>query len=230
MILNFSPLMPPLVERKEIVPGFFAERKTMELYDGFTVNCVEIGFGGPIKILIDEYGHLHLGNLHVGMPWLTGTEGQGANLSNAQGWALRIGGDICAGDIGYFGATSTDGTEVQQIGVRSAGAYPSATVVGAGEPGFDKDNTGSGFIVLHPDVDQAANGNGAHRGNVLIAAHGSGAQGNEILLGTRTGNQNTTWHWKLASDGGLVAMGATGGSMGPGTINAKGYFIDGVAV
>jgi hypothetical protein len=48
-------------------------------------------------------------------------------MNGTVGPSIRTYGDIAAGDFEYFGATSAAGVEVQQIGVRIQGAFPSLT-------------------------------------------------------------------------------------------------------
>lgn len=156
--------------------------------------------GAGLSTYITDYGFLSMGNLHTQFPNLTCNALISTTLCADIGPALRIYGDMVAGDYLYFGASSAAGVEVQQIGTRLSGAFPSATRIGAGEIGFTNDATGSASIDLFPD---SACANCTPSGTMRLRAHGSvgGTDSNQIEFWTRTGVNAESRRWYVNSGG-----------------------------
>jgi hypothetical protein len=173
---------------------------TQNFGSGSSVNSLKLcsDLACSVPMWITDYGFLNLGNIKTSFPGLS-------TISDTTGPALRIVGDIAIGDVRYWGAATSAGVQVQQIGARMVGAYPSNTVFSAGEPGATNDGTGSGQILIHPDSTCT---NCVPSGTVEIHAHGSGADSNsnEIRFYTRSG---TNADALIASMGGPTA--GTGG-------------------
>lgn len=183
---------------------------TLAINSTDTLECLHFAMsgGGNIPVRIDSYGHLHLGDLHAAFPNLVddGPTGVSWSLNKQIGPALRIYGDIAIGDVEYFGATSVAATEVQQIGVRLKGAFPSDTHLLTAEA-MSTDSTGGASIILSPD---SGNAGVENQGGVQISAHGSGSHGtyfNSITFWTRSGVSARTLRWQV-NDGGTFVPGA----------------------
>lgn len=125
-------------------------------------SSVTGGAGGNFKTWITDYGFLNIGDMTASYPTLT--------ISSTSGPAFRVVGDILVGDVQYFGATSSAGNEVQQIGARATGAFPSNTTLEAGACAQDTTAGGgpSACVVIAPN-----NGNqGVDQGDIRIMAYG----------------------------------------------------------
>ena len=150
---------------------FMADRR--QFNNPLVRNALRITSDMPaqVPVWIDEYGFVHIGDMSSAP----------IHLKETTGPALRVAGDIIAGDINYFGSV-TPGSDPVQIGIRPLGAVPSGTNLLTGE-GANSDNVGGAYISLLPDHSYAGN----ERGDITIAAFGQGSGGyvNSIRFANR---------------------------------------------
>lgn len=222
LLMSSSPV--PEVEFGD----FVFTNVTCTLYTAFTNPCLRTAstLGGQIPYFLDQYGHVLVGNVFGTYSNLKCEPGVSASLCNDVGPAIRVLGDILFGDSVYFGATSTAGTQVLQMGVRAWGAFASKTVIQSGWTNYSVDTApagnctgsstacGSGYIIIHPDDTNQT----TLQGSIEINAYGNGA-GNQVIFGRRSAANTTSTTWTIGTSGGIFSAGNTGGDLGANTLN-----------